>query len=144
MADIKFIKLNSVDKIFEPTYNDIEFLPNNDIAQVYDSDYVVQAVGKVLKTDKNSTVPFPNYGTNLNQIRKTVVGNALLESQVASDVVSAISYIRTLEESPSESEQIAGITGMTATTVDLDKFTKAVSVDLTVLSKEGKTVKVTV
>lgn len=144
MPDIKFIKINSVDKIFEPTYNDIEFLDNNDIAQVYDSDYVVQAVGKVLKTDKNDSVPFPNYGTNLSQIRKQVTGNALLENQVASDVISSISYIRTLEESPSESEQIAGITNMVAQTINIDKSTKAVSVDLMVVAKNGKQVKVVV
>ena len=144
MPDIKFININTVKNWDQPTYNDIEFLENNDIKQVYNSDYIAQATAKVLKTDKNSQVPYPNYGTNLSQIRKNVVGDSLLESQVANDIVEAMSYIKTLEESPSEKEQIAGIQNMVAKTINLDKFNKALSVTMSVVAKSGNIVKVTV
>ena len=72
MPDIKFIKINTIEHWDKPTYNDIEFLENDDIAQVYNNDYVAQATAKVLKTDKNSQVPYPNYGTNLSNIRKYI------------------------------------------------------------------------
>lgn len=144
MPDIKFININTVKNWDQPTYNDIEFLENNDIKQVYDSDYIAQATAKILKTDKNSQVPYPNYGTNLSQIRKNVVGDSLLESQVANDIVEAMSYIKTLEESPSEKEQIAGIQNMVAKTINLDKFNKALSVTMSVVAKSGNIVKVTV
>lgn len=144
MPDIKFIKINTIKQWDQPTYNDIEFLDNNDIAQVYDNDYIAQATAKVLKTDKNFQVPYPNYGTNLSQIRKSIVGDSLLESQVANDIIEAISYIRTLEESPSEKEQIAGIENMNAKTLNLDKFNKAVSITMSVVAKSGDITKVTV
>lgn len=144
MPDIKFININTVENWDKPTYNDIEFLENNDIAQVYDNDYIAQATAKVLKTDKNSQVPYPNYGTNLSQIRKSVVGSSLLESQVANDIVEAMSYIKTLEESPSDKEQIAGIQNMVAETINLDKFNKAMSVTMSVVSRSGEITKVTV
>lgn len=144
MPDIKFIKINTINQWDQPTYNDIEFLDNNDIAQVYNNDYIAQATAKVLKTDKNSQVPYPNYGTNLSQIRKSIVGDSLLESQVANDIIEAISYIRTLEESPSEKEQIAGIENMNAKTLNLDKFNKAVSITMSVVAKSGDITKVTV
>ena len=144
MPDIKFLNINTVENWDKPTYNDIEFLENNDIKQVYDNDYVAQATAKVLKTDKNNSVPYPNYGTNLSQIRKSVSGNSLLESQVADDIVEAMSYIKTLEESPSEKEQIAGIDNMITKTLNLDKFNKAVSVTMSVVAKSGDIVKVTV
>lgn len=144
MSDIKFLNINTVEHWDKPTYNDIEFLENNDIKQVYNSDYVAQATAKVLKTDKNSSVPYPNYGTNLSQIRKSVAGNSLLESQVADDIVEAMSYIKTLEESPSEKEQIAGIDNMITKTLNLDKFNKAVSVTMSVVAKSGDIIKVTV
>ena len=144
MADIKFLQINSVESWDKPTYNDIEFLANNDIAQVYDNDYVAQAVSKVLKTDQNLSVPFPNYGTTLSQIRKSIVNNSLLESQVANDIIHALSYIRTLEESPCLTEQIAGITDISVETINIDKFTKAVSVTLNVVTKNGEVTTVTV
>lgn len=144
MPDIKFLNINTVEHWDKPTYNDIEFLKNNDIKQVYDNDYVAQATAKVLKTDKNSSVPYPNYGTNLSQIRKSVVGNSLMESLVANEIIEAMSYIKTLEESPSENEQIAGINNMTAKTLDLDKTTKALSVTMSVVTKSGNITKVTV
>lgn len=144
MPDIKFLNINTVENWDKPTYNDIEFLENNDIKQVYNNDYVAQATAKVLKTDKNNSVPYPNYGTNLSQIRKSVSGNSLLESQVADDIVEAMSYIKTLEESPSEKEQIAGIDNMITKTLNLDKFNKAVSVTMSVVAKSGGIVKVTV
>lgn len=144
MPDIKFLNINTVEHWDKPTYNDIEFLKNNDIKQVYDNDYVAQATAKVLKTDKNSSVPYPNYGTNLSQIRKSVVGNSLMESLVANEIIEAMSYIKTLEESPSENEQIAGINNMTAKTLDLDKTNKALSVTMSVVTKSGNITKVTV
>lgn len=144
MPDIKFININTVENWDKPTYNDIEFLENNDIVQVYDNDYIAQATAKVLKTDKNSQVPYPNYGTNLSQIRKNVVGDSLLESQVANDIIEAVSYIKTLEESPSDKEQIAGIENMVAKTLNLDKFNKALSVTMSVVAKSGDITKVTV
>lgn len=144
MPDIKFLNINTVENWDKPTYNDIEFLENNDVKQVYDNDYVAQATAKVLKTDKNNSVPYPNYGTNLSQIRKSVAGNSLLESQVADDIVEAMSYIKTLEESPSEKEQIAGIDNMITKTLNLDKFNKAVSVTMSVVAKSGNIIKVTV
>ena len=144
MPDIKFININTVENWDKPTYNDIEFLENNDIAQVYDNDYIAQATAKVLKTDKNSQVPYPNYGTNLSQIRRSIVGESLLESQVANDIIEAMSYIKTLEESPSEKEQIAGIENMVAKTLNLDKFNKALSITMSVVAKSGDITKVTV
>lgn len=144
MADIKFLQINGVEKWDKPLYNDIEFATNNDIIQVNNNDYVAQIVAKVLRTDKNSSVPFPNYGTTLSQIRKSIVNNSLLESQVANDIISAISYVRTLEESPSTSEQIAGISDISVETIDMDKFTKAVSVTLSIVTKNGETTTVTV
>lgn len=144
MPDIKFLNINTVSNWDKPTYNDIEFLSNNDIKQVYDNDYVAQATAKVLKTDKNSQVPYPNYGTNLSQIRKSVVGDSLLESQVANDIIEAMSYIKTLEESPSEKEQIAGIENMNAKTLNLDKTNKAISITMSVVAKSGDIIKVTV
>jgi len=144
MPDIKFLNINTVENWNKPTYNDIEFLENNDIKQVYNNDYIAQAVAKVLKTDKNSQVPFPNYGTNLSQIRKSIVGDSMLESLVANDIIESISYIRTLEESPSEKEQIAGIQDMVAKTLNLDKTNKAISITMNVVSKSGNITKVTV
>lgn len=144
MPDIKFLNINTIEHWDKPTYNDIEFLENNDIKQVYDNDYIAQATAKVLKTDKNSQVPYPNYGTNLSQIRKSIVGDSMLESQVANDIIEAMSYIKTLEESPSEKEQIAGINNMIAKTLNLDKTNKAISVTMSVVAKSGDIIKVTV
>jgi len=143
--DIKFININTKNNIFNvQTYNDIEFLSNNDIDLVYNSDYVAQEVAKVLKTDQYSSDYFPNYGTTLNVIRKNPIGNSLVESAVQETIVGAIAYIRALEESPSSSEQITGLNNIVIDTETVEKVNKAVSVSMDVVTAAGQIVKVTI
>lgn len=143
--DIKFININTKDKTFEmQTYNDVEFLSNNDLELVRDSDYVAQQVAKVLKTSQYSSDYFPNYGTTLNSLRKNPVGNNLLESAVQETIVGAIAYIRALEESPSPSEQITGLNNIVIETQEVEKVNKAVNVSMQVVTAAGNTVKVSI
>lgn len=143
--DIKFINFNKQDNVFNTqTYNDIEFLINNDIKTVYGSDYVAQEVAKVLNTDQGVTSYFPNYGTTLNTIRKTPIGDSLLENAVQETIVGAISYIRTLEESPNLNEQITGLNNITIETKTVEKVNKAVNVSMDVVTASGQIVKVTI
>ena len=143
--DIKFISTNSEKKVFEvPTYNDVEFMSNNDLKLVRDSDYVAQQVAKVLNTDQYSSDYFPNYGTTLNSIRKNPIGNSLLESAVQETIVGAVAYIRALEESPSPSEQITGLDNIIIETQTVEKVNKAVNVSMQVVTAAGEIVKVTI
>lgn len=143
--DIKFIKINSDVSVFDkPTYNDVNFLSNNDLELVYDENYVAQQTAKVINTDQYSSDYFPNYGTSLNSIRVNPVGNSLLESAVQETIVGAIAYIRALEESPSPSEQITGLNNIVLETKTVDKVNKAVNVSMQVVTAAGKIVKVTI
>lgn len=143
--DIKFIKVNSDVSVFDkPTYNDVNFLSNNDLELVYDENYVAQQTAKVINTDQYSSDYFPNYGTSLNSIRVNPVGNSLLESAVQETIVGAIAYIRALEESPSPSEQITGLNNIVLETKTVDKVNKAVNVSMQVVTAAGKIVKVTI
>lgn len=143
--DIKFISIDSKQKAFEvPTYNDVEFMSNNDLVLVRDSDYVAQQVAKVLKTDQYSSDYFPNYGTILSSIRKNPIGNSLLESAIQETIVGAVAYIRALEESPSPSEQITGLDNIIVETQSVEKVNKAVNVSMQVVTASGQTVKVSI
>lgn len=143
--DIKFIKINSDVSVFDkPTYNDVNFLSNNDLELVYDENYVAQQTAKVINTDQYSSDYFPNYGTSLNSIRVNPVGNSLLESAVQETIVGAIAYIRALEESPSPSEQITGLNNIVLETKTVEKVNKAVNVSMQVVTAAGKIVKVTI
>lgn len=143
--DIKFIKINSDASVFDkPTYNDVNFLSNNDLELVYDADYVAQQTAKVINTDQYSSDYYPNYGTSLNSLRVNPVGNSLLESAVQETIVGAIAYIRALEESPSPSEQITGLNNIVLETKTVDKVNKAVNVSMQVVTAAGKIVKVTI
>lgn len=144
MSDVKFININTKDKMFVlQTYNDINFTSNNDLEMVYGSDYVAQQVAKVIKTDQYSSDYFPNYGTTLNNIRQNPVGNSLLESAVQDTIVSAVAYIRALEESPRQDEQIVGLNNIVIKAQDIDKVSKAVDVTMQVVTSAGDVVKVT-
>lgn len=144
MSDVKFININTKDRMFVlQTYNDVNFMSNNDLEMVYGSDYVAQQVAKVIKTDQYSSDYFPNYGTTLNNIRQNPVGNSLLESAVQDTIVSAIAYIRTLEESPRQDEQISGLNNIVVKAQDIDKISKAVDVTMQVVTSAGNVVKVT-
>lgn len=143
--DIKFIKINSDVSVFDkPTYNDVNFLSNNDLELVYDENYVAQQTAKVINTDQYSSDYFPNYGTSLNSVRVNPVGNSLLESAVQETIVGAIAYIRALEESPSPSEQITGLNNIVLEIKTVDKVNKAVNVSMQVVTAAGKIVKVTI
>lgn len=143
--DIKFIKINSNSDVFDkPTYNDVNFLSNNDLELVYDEDYVAQQTAKVINTDQYSSDYYPNYGTSLNSLRVNPVGNSLLESAVQETIVGAVAYIRSLEESPSPSEQITGLNNIILETKTVDKVNKAVNVSMQVVTAAGKIVKVTI
>lgn len=143
MSDIKFINISSEEKVFTlPSYNDVNFLSNNDLEMVYGSDYVAQQVAKVTNTDQYSSNYFPNYGTTLNNLRQSPVGNSLLESAVQDTIVGAIAYIRTLEESPRQDEQIVGLNNIIIETQDIDKVLKAVKVSMQVITADGNIVKV--
>lgn len=143
--DIKFIKVNSDVSVFDkPTYNDVNFLSNNDLELVYDENYVAQQTAKVINTDQYSSDYFPNYGTSLNSIRVNPVGNSLLESAVQETIVGAIAYIRALEESPSPSEQITGLNNIVLEIKTVEKVNKAVNVSMQVVTAAGKIVKVTI
>jgi len=143
--DIKFIKINSDVSVFDkPTYNDVNFLSNNDLELVYDENYVAQQTAKVINTDQYSSDYFPNYGTSLNSIRVNPVGNSLLESAVQETIVGAIAYIRALEESPSPSEQITGLNNIVLEIKTVEKVNKAVNVSMQVVTAAGKIVKVTI
>jgi len=147
MSDIKFINTNTIDddNLFNRRiYNDINFLPNNDLEMVYGSDYVVQQVAKVLNTDQYSSDYFPGYGTTLNELRRSPSGDSLLESAVQDTIVSAISYIRTLEESPRRDEQITGLNNIVIESQDIDRVMKALDVSMEVVTAAGQVVKVTV
>ena len=142
--DIKFININSKDKVFTmPTYNDVNFLSNNDLEMVSNADYVAQATAKVLNTDQYRSHYFPNYGTNLNSLRVNPVGDSLLESTVQETIVGAISYIKTLEESPNPKEQITGLNNIIIETENVEKVNKAVNVSMQVVTAAGEIVKVT-
>lgn len=145
MSDIKFINVNTKDKMFVlQTYNDVNFLSNNDLEVVDGSDYIVQQVAKVIKTDQFQSDYFPNYGTTLNNLRQNPINNSVLESAIQNTIVGAISYIRTLEESPRKDEQITGLNNIIVETKDIDRISKAVEVTMQVVTAEGDVVKVTV
>lgn len=144
MSDIKFININTKDRMFVlQTYNDINFASNNDLEMVYGSDYVAQQVAKVLKTDQYSSDYFPNYGTTLSTVRQSPIGNSILESSVQDTIVSAIAYIRSLEESPRQDEQIIGLNNIVIESQDIDKVAKAINVTMQVVTNSGNIVKVT-
>lgn len=145
MSDIKFVNINTKDRMLVlQTYNDVNFTSNNDLEMVYGADYVAQQVAKVIQTDQFSSAYFPNYGTTLNNLRQSPVGNSLLESAVQDTIVGAVAYIRALEESPRRDEQIKGLNNIVIETQDMDKTNKAVSVTMQVVTDAGDIVKVSV
>lgn len=146
MSDIKFINTNTIDddNLFNKRiYNDVNFLSNNDLEMVYGSDYVAQQVAKVINTDQYSSDYYPSYGTTLNNLRRSPSGDSLLESAVQDTIVSAISYIRTLEESPRQDEQITGLNNIIIESQDIDRVMKAITVTMDVVTAAGQIVKVT-
>lgn len=143
MADVKFLQINNANNIYKETYNDIEFDNTNSVVEIHDTNYVVQAIGKVLKTTKNIANSYPNYGTNINNIRVNVVGNVLLESAVTTDILAALAYIKTLEQSPLVTENIIGVSSITAA-VAATTSGNTLNIIMTVVTEKGTSVTITI
>jgi hypothetical protein len=143
VADVKFLNINSEADILKPTYSDIVFDATNTVTEVYDRDYVAQAVAKVLKTTYNVSAFYPNYGTGLDAVRTNVIGNILAESAVAQEVINALAYLTTIEESPSKTEHIASLQGITLESVQGDRGT-TIKMKMQIVTESGTPVGVAV
>ena len=143
MSDIKFLQINEEKDFDKPTYNDIDFSANNDIATVIGSEYLAQTIAKILKTDRTTGVPYPSYSTSISQIRTSNKDNSVIQSLISEEVVGALAYLKQLEESPIASEQIAGIESITLESVETNNIGNMLKVKLRVVARDGSVVKAT-
>jgi phage baseplate assembly protein W len=139
MKDYKF--LGSADYTNYGDNNDISFDTSlKDINTHSGVDRKRQDISKILLTEANGNLLYPDYGAGLNDYIFSNSFDSNMRKQLGDSVIEAMSYLNKIEESTEDNERIASVDSLKLSQPD-DK--RKVNINMQITLVDGTVVDVT-
>jgi len=146
MSDIGFLSNvttgnTTISNVTTNVYNDVSFTVGNDLSMVNDHTYVKQKVTKILLSLLGRDPYFTGYGTTMKLLLFSDIQDPVIQTDLTNEVVGAIGYLESQEESLLPSEKVTSIDSLQ---LSISSYSNEIDLTLFLTIADGTQLSVTV